>query len=117
MQIVAFSLSRRVLRTRREARFCQQPATEAVIVIAILCARDAILLAGFCNQAANLACRFGERALVAVRLVARHLADQKFKIVVQTLLHQSHAKRRRNERSNWPRILIEGIWRSIAGRL
>ena len=57
-----------------------------MIVVAVRGASCAILLAGFRDQATNLARRFGNRTLVVVRLVMRHFRDQKFKIVGHTLL-------------------------------
>ena len=75
------------LRTRRHTRACKQPATETVIV-AVRRAGRAIRLAGFRNHATNLARRCGERELLAVRLVPRHLGNQKFKVVGHALLQQ-----------------------------
>jgi hypothetical protein len=73
------------LRTRRDARLCEQPATEAVIIVTIRRASGAILRAGLCHQGANLPGRCGERIAMMVRLMSRHLRDQKFKIVGHTL--------------------------------
>src|SRR5262245_59568689 len=72
--------------TRREAWTRKQPATEAVIVVAVRSPRGAILLACFGNQAANLASRCGERTLMVVRLMARHGSDQDFKVVDHAVL-------------------------------
>lgn len=77
------SAERAILRSRSEARTGEQPATEAAIVVAIRSTCGTILLARFCNQAANLASCHSERTLMAVRLVARHGFNQEFEIIGQ----------------------------------
>ena len=74
--------------TRREAWLCEQPATKTVIVVAIRRMSGAILLACFCDQRTNLPCRFGERALVMVRLMLHHFRDQEFEVVGHALLQR-----------------------------
>ena len=65
------------LRIRRETWFCEQPTTEAMIVVAIRRACGTILLAGLCHQSVNLPCRFGERALVGPHTGQTARADQR----------------------------------------
>ena len=60
----------------------------------------AILLAGFSNLAANLAHCRGEREVMAVRLMSRHLGYQDLEVVGHTLLRKLHSMRYRNERSS-----------------
>ncbi len=71
-----------------------------MIVVAVRRTSSAIFLARLCNQATNLPCRFGERALVVVRLVTCHFRDEEFKIVGHTLSRTLPGMRRRNERSS-----------------
>ena len=88
------------LRARRQTWPREQPPTEPVLVVAVRGASSTILLAGLCNETANLPCRFGERALVVVRLVTCHFRDEEFKIVGHTLSRTLPGMRRRNERSS-----------------
>jgi hypothetical protein len=104
------------LRARRQAGTREQPATETVIIVAIRRSSGAILLAGLCNETANLPGRFGERALVVLRLMARHLGDQQFKIVGHTLLRKLHDRRRRanapvgRHRERMKRSIADRLW-------
>jgi hypothetical protein len=91
---------------RSQARTCERPATETLIVIAVRRTGSTILLARLCHQGTNLPGRCDERTVMVMRLVARHLGDQDFEVVGHTLPRKLHGMRRRDERSGWPRILI-----------
>ena len=67
---------RATLRSRSQARACQQPATEARIVVAVGCSCGVVLRACFCDQITNLARGCGERAVMMVR----HDDDQAFEV-------------------------------------
>jgi hypothetical protein len=71
---------RAMLCRRCQARAREESATEALIVV-VGRPGGAILLACLCRAAADLAGRRGERALMMVRLMARHSSDQAFAIV------------------------------------
>ena len=71
---------------RSQARAREEPATEALIIVAIRCPRGTILRACFCHQVANLAGGCGKRAVMMVRLVARHFGNQAFEIVSHAVL-------------------------------
>lgn len=53
---------------------------------------------------------------MVVRLMSRHLGDQKFEVVGHALLHTSHSERCRNERSSRPRILYIHAVEQVACR-
>lgn len=59
----------------------QQPATAALIVVAIGCPCGTIRRAYLCHQVADLARSCGGRAVMMVRRLARYSGDQAFEIV------------------------------------
>ena len=73
-----------------------------VSVVAIRCSGGTILLASCCNQGADLAGGYGDRAVMGVGLAPRHFGDQKFEVVGRTLLRMLPGLRRRNECSSVP---------------